>query len=85
MEKITCSLVHKYHHTTNPEKGRGNYTHNKSAKIKTFENLIIKMFLQKRKILTLRSFVPIRYDDCASLVFSQHNLAQIQIVHMFIV
>ena len=38
-------------------KGRGNYTHNKSAKIKTFENLIIKMFWQKRKILTPRNFV----------------------------
>ena len=28
-------------------KGRGNYTHNKPAKIKTFENFIIKMFQQK--------------------------------------
>ena len=25
------------------------------------------------------------YDDCALLVFGQHNLAQIQIVHMFII
>ena len=41
-------------------KGCGNYIHNKSAKIKTFENLIIKMFQQKCKILTPRNFVPIR-------------------------
>ena len=41
-------------------KGCGNYTHNKSAKIKTFEHLIIKMFWQKRKILTPRNFVPIQ-------------------------
>ena len=38
-------------------KGRGNYTHNESE---TYENLIIKMFQQKREILTLRNFVPIR-------------------------
>ena len=56
---ITCSLIHKYHHTTNPKRD-GNYTHNKSAKIKTFENIIIKMFWQKRKILTPRNFVPIQ-------------------------
>ena len=42
-------------------KGCGNYTHNKSAKIKTFENLIIKMFRQKHEILTPRNFVPIQY------------------------
>ena len=42
-------------------KGRGNYTHNKSVKIKTFENLIIKMFRQKHEILTPRNFVPIQY------------------------
>ena len=42
-------------------KGRGNYTHNKSAKIKTYKKLIIKMFQQKREILTPRNFVPIQY------------------------
>ena len=42
-------------------KGCGTYTHNKSTKIKTFENLTIKMFQQIRKILTPRNFVPKRY------------------------
>ena len=57
---ITCSLIHEYHRTTIIRKGRGNYAHNKSAKIKTYENLIFKMFQQKREILTPRNFVPIR-------------------------
>ena len=58
---ITCSVIHEYHRTTTIQKGRGNYTHNKSAKIKTYENLIIKMIQQKREILTPRNFVPIQY------------------------
>ena len=49
----------RYHLFTDPRvpshnqsgKGRGNYTHNKSAKIKTFENLIIKMLQQNYKLL----------------------------------
>ena len=49
---ITRSLIHEYHRTTIIRKRCGNYTHNKSAKIKTYENLILKMFQQKREILT---------------------------------
>ena len=52
---ITCSLTHEYHHTTIIRKECGNYTHNKSAKIKTFKNLIIK-FQQKHKIFNPTKF-----------------------------
>ena len=71
---ITCSLIHEYHHTTNLEKKDGNYTHNKSAKIKTFENLIIRMFQQKREILIPRNFVPLRYPYSCGLATPQQAL-----------
>ena len=53
---ITCSLIHKYHHTTNPKR-RGNYTHNKSAKLN------IKKFDVSAKTWNFNpmKFVPIRY------------------------
>ena len=54
---ITCSLIHEYHRTTNPEKGMV-ITPNKSAEIKTFENLIIKMFQQKHETLTPQNLYP---------------------------
>ena len=64
--EIPC-VVFLHHHlftstvTQLIRKRHGNYTHNKSEKIKTFENLIIKMFQQNRKILILWNFVPIPY------------------------
>ena len=50
-------------------------------KWKTYENLIIKMFQQKREILTLRNFVPIRYEKMkASTCFSHVFLS----IHLFL-
>ena len=58
-EEILCcfplpSLVHWSTSTIAQliRKGHGNYTHNKSAKIKIFKILIIKMFQQKGKLIT---------------------------------
>ena len=69
-EETLCVVFLRHHLFTDPRvpsytsiirKGRGNYTHNKSTKIKTYENLLIMMFQQK-----MRNFYPTKF--CTHMV-----------------
>ena len=64
-------------------KGHSNYTHNKSVFIKTFENLIVKMFQQKREILTPRNLHPYGMPRLYTWSFWSHSQTTLFILHPF--